>query len=206
MVAPLLYGLDIETDTSVDGLDPATSPIVAVALATGADGDGDTVFTGSEAGILTAVDVHLQNLPAGVIVTWNGAAFDLPFLVARARLTHTSIGLHLTHDPSIALRRAPLPGHPGAYRAAWHAHTHLDAYRAYRAAFLDPEAPGSLKVVARDRGFAPVEVDRALVHELGLDDLRRYVTSDAALARTLALARWDDMAPYADDCRLPLRT
>ena len=28
----MVYGLDIETDTTVDGLDPAVAPIVTVAL------------------------------------------------------------------------------------------------------------------------------------------------------------------------------
>lgn len=205
-MVPPLYGLDIETDTSTGGLDPATSGIVAVALASGADGEGDTVFTGAEAGILAAVDSHIRDLAPGVIVTWNGAVFDLPFLAARARRTRTSVGLRLVHDRGIALRRPPLPGHPGAYRATWHAHTHLDAYRAYRAAFLGPEASGALKVVARARGYTPVDVDPRTIHELRLDDLRRYVTSDAVLARTLALTRWPDLAPYVDDALLPLRT
>ena len=31
---PAVYGLDIETDTTVSGLDPAVSPVVTVALAT----------------------------------------------------------------------------------------------------------------------------------------------------------------------------
>jgi hypothetical protein len=205
-MVPPLYGLDIETDTSTDGLDPATSRIVAVALASGGDGEGDTSFTGSEAGILAAVDLRLRDLAPGVIVTWNGAAFDLPYLADRARRTHTPLGLRLVHDPTIAMRRAPLPGHAGSYRATWHTHTHLDAYRAYRAAFLDPDAPGSLKVVARARGFSPVDVDASMIHELALDDLRRYVTSDAVLARALALSRWEALAPYVDEARLPLRT
>ncbi len=206
MVAPPLYGLDIETDTTTDGLDPSMGRIVAVALATGGDGDGDTVFTGSESGILTAVDAHLGGLPTGIIVTWNGAAFDIPYLAARARRARARVNLQVTHDPAIVMRRPPLAGHPGSYRARWHSHTHLDAYRAFRGAFLEPDAPGSLKVVARNRGYVPVDVDASAIHELALDDLRRYVTSDAALARSLALSRWDEMAPYVDDPRLPLPT
>ena len=41
----MVYGLDIETDTTVDGLDPAVAPIVTVALSN--DGS-DEVFTGPE--------------------------------------------------------------------------------------------------------------------------------------------------------------
>ena len=79
---PLLHGLDIETDTEAGGLDPRTACITAVAVAS--DG-GTRVFDGAEADLLRALDVHVAALPAGVIVTWNGAAFDLPFLFDRAQ-------------------------------------------------------------------------------------------------------------------------
>ena len=41
-----------------------------------------------EADVLRATDSALADLPPGVIATWNGAAFDLPFLAdhrAKAR-------------------------------------------------------------------------------------------------------------------------
>ena len=58
----LHYGLDIETDTTIDGLDPATSPVVAVAVSTV---HGDTVLTGAEADILERLDDLLASLPTG---------------------------------------------------------------------------------------------------------------------------------------------
>ena len=79
-----LYGLDIETDTTVDGLDPSRAASVAVGLATP---EGDEVFLGDESGILARLDRRLAQLPAGVVVTWNGSSFDLPFLAARASAT-----------------------------------------------------------------------------------------------------------------------
>ena len=49
-----LVGLDIETDTSVDGLDPARSPIVAIALS----GDGfESVFDGLSAATVMSSSV-----------------------------------------------------------------------------------------------------------------------------------------------------
>ena len=69
-----IYGLDIETDTRVDGLDPAVSRIVAVALST--EG-ADELFDGPEDDLLGALDDRLAELPAGVVATWNGSAFDL---------------------------------------------------------------------------------------------------------------------------------
>jgi DNA polymerase elongation subunit (family B) len=76
-----VYGLDIETDTTADGLDPAVAPIIAVAVATS---DGDYVIDGDEVALLARLDRLLARLPPGVLVTWYGSGFDLPFIDARA--------------------------------------------------------------------------------------------------------------------------
>lgn len=191
-----LYGLDIETDTEVDGLDPGVAAVVAVALST--DEHGDTVVTGSEAGLLAAVDACLADLPPGVLVTWNGSGFDLPFLADRARRCRVALGLQLTLDPSLAEPdRQPLAGHAGAYRARWHGHDHLDACRAWRA-LAPPGTACGLKAVARSVGFDPVSIDVARVHALSPAELRRYVTSDAGLARRVAALRWPALAAFVD--------
>lgn len=199
-VSESLYGLDIETDTTVDGLDPAVGGVTAVALV----GDQveevfETSPSSGEAEMLKALDRCLAELPAGVIVTWNGAGFDLPFLTDRADRLGIELGLRLRLDPAIPLRREPLTGHPGAYRASWHHHRHLDAYRVYRAD-VGPALGIScgLKSIARVVGLAPVEVDREQIHELSAAALRRYVTSDARLARLLAIRRWSHIASHVD--------
>ena len=196
-MAVALYGVDIETDTSVDGLDPAVSRVLAVAVSS--EIDGDVIFTGAEAGILSAVDQHLAELPAGVIVSWNGAAFDLPFLADRARWAGVELGLELRWDGSLHRPgRLPLPGHGGAYRARWYDHAHVDAYRAWRA-LSDPGVPCGLKAVARVAGLDVVDVDdKRRIHRLGLAALRRYVASDAALTRRLATLRWPEVARFID--------
>lgn len=197
-----LYGLDIETDTRADGLDPAVAAVVAVALSSTAE--GEVVLTGDEAGILRALDAHLAGAEPGIVVTWNGGAFDLPFLAARAAEHAVTLGLELVWDPAAAARpgRVPLPGRIGTYAAAWYAHRHLDAYRAWRH-LSDPDTRCGLKSVARSEGFEPVEVDdRAQLHKLPVPQLRRYVASDAALARQLAELRWRDVRRFVD--RLPL--
>ena len=99
-----LYGLDIETDTSVDGLDPGVAAIVAVAVATET---ATSVFCGDEASLLRELAAHVAQLPAGVITTWNGTAFDLPFLAERAERLGIDIGLRGT---------------------SWFEHRHLDGY------------------------------------------------------------------------------
>jgi uncharacterized protein YprB with RNaseH-like and TPR domain len=183
-----VYGLDIETDTTVDGLDPAVAPIVTVALAS--PGFEET-FTGPEHVIFSELDDRLAHLEPGVLATWNGAAFDLPFIAQRAALYEMRLGLRLQLDPSIPLHHDPLPGHGGAYRAAWHQHGHVDAYRLYRGD-VGPalRISCSLKSIARFVGLAPVEVDRERIHDLTNEALHAYAASDARLARVLTERRW----------------
>jgi DNA polymerase elongation subunit (family B) len=191
-----IYGLDIETDTRVDGLDPAVAPVVTVALSTPA---GDEVFTGPERPLLAALDDALAALTPGVLATWNGAAFDLPFLADRAARHGLDVGLRLLLDRRIVTRRPPLPGHAGAYRATWHGHRHIDAYRLYRGD-VGPalQISCSLKLIARLVGLTPIEVDREQIHSLPDDVLEAYVTSDARLARLLAERRFPAAAGFVD--------
>ena len=64
-----LYGLDIETDTTTDGLDPHVAAVLAVALA---GEDFSAVFDGKETDLLADLDQHLADLEPGILVTWNG--------------------------------------------------------------------------------------------------------------------------------------
>jgi len=191
-----IYGLDIETDTSVDGLDPGVSRIVAVALSTDLC---DELFDGPEDELLAGLDARLAELAPGVVATWNGSAFDLPFIADRAARWRLPLGLHLTPDPRIRHRHDPLPGHDHCYRAAWYGHGHLDAYRVYR----DDVGPAlriscSLKSIARFVGLAPLEVDRERIHDLSREALHAYAASDARLARILAERRWSTASRRVD--------
>lgn len=183
-----IYGLDIETDTTVDGLDPAVARILTVAVSSD---EVDELFTGAEPDLLAELDARLASLAPGVIATWNGAAFDLPFIADRAAMHHAPLGLRLEHDPSIIVRGRNLPGHRGAYRAAWHHHSHLDAFRVYRGD-VGPALRIScgLKSIARFVGLPVVEVDREHIHDLSQEALHAYASSDARLARILTERRW----------------
>jgi DNA polymerase elongation subunit (family B) len=157
------------------------------------------VFTGDEPDIIEQVDERLRRCRPGVLATWNGAAFDLPFLADRAGRHGLPLGLRLRLDPAIAVRREPLPGHEGAYRAAWYGHRHVDAYRVYRAdAGPALRISCSLKSIARFVGLAPVEVDRERIHDLSREALHAYAASDARLARVLAERRWPSAARAVD--------
>lgn len=198
---PPIYGLDIETDTSTDGLDPAVAAVVTVALACPGY---EEVFTGDEDVLLVELDERLDELEPGVIATWNGAAFDLPFIADRAGRYDLPLGLRLELDPTIAVRRAPLPGHRGAYRAGWYGHRHLDAYRVYRGD-VGPalRISCSLKSIARFVGLSPIEVDRTRIHDLSNEALHAYAASDARLARILAERRWGTASRCIDQVGEP---
>src|SRR5690606_16145355 len=191
-----VYGLDIETDTTVDGLDPGVARILTVAVSSE---EVDELFTGPEPELLAELDERLRSLPAGVLATWNGAAFDLPFIADRAAMAGVPLGLRLELDPHLHVKGRSLPGHRGAYRCAWYDHAHLDAYRLYRAD-VGPALRIScgLKSIARFVGLPVVEVDRTQIHGLNQEALHAYASSDARLARVLAELRRDS-APRAVD-------
>lgn len=182
---PKLYGLDIETDTSMGGLDPRRASVLAVAVTW--EG-GEAVLADAEQPMLAELDSLLAGLGRGVIVTWNGLAFDLPFLEARACLNGVRLGLRLA-------RAAPGEHGTQGTQASWHAHDHLDAYLAYKTAQLLPGASYGLKAVAKRAGLHPVEVDASRVHLLDRRSLRRYVASDARMALQLAAISWPLLAP-----------
>lgn len=189
-----IYGLDIETDTRQDGLDPTVASVVTVALS---GRKLDEVFVGPEHELLEALDRRLATLEPGVIATWNGSTFDLPFIADRARLLGLDLGLQLCLDRRLTLHRAPLPGHAGAYRAAWHRHTHIDTFRLY--GHPSPASPWtSLRVIGRVLGLGahgePIHRTQALTNEA----LHAHAPSDARLARVLAERRWSVAARLVD--------
>jgi DNA polymerase elongation subunit (family B) len=192
-----IYGLDIETDTATDGLDPQVGRVLCVGLS---GPGGELVLAHSdEVELLRDLDRWLADLAPGVVTTWNGGAFDLPYLATRASLLGVTIGLRLELDPGVVLRQGPLPGHEGAYRATWHAHTHLDAYRVFRSDVGRTFGLScSLKAVAGLAGLSPVDEDPAKVHELAPEVLHAYVASDARCTRELVLRRWATAAGAVD--------
>lgn len=190
---PPLVGFDIETDTSCGGLDPRTSAVVATALA----GDfGDDVLLGEERDILRSTDQRIAELGRALLVTWNGAGFDLPFVEHRARVLGVELGLSTTEDPRRRSRHEP--GRT-AVRARWHEMVHLDGYQLYRADVGRTLGLScGLKPLARLVGLVPVELDRAKLHEEDLDAVARYVASDARIAAELVRRRMPAAITMAD--------
>lgn len=192
-LAQYTYGIDIEIDTTSRVVDPATAPIRAVAISTVA---GDETFDGDEATILQMVDARLASLPAGVLATWNGAVFDLPYIADRAARLGVDVALVLRPDPDRRQARRPLPGHDGPQRAQWGPHRHLDTFRLYGDAG-HANSWTTLLGLARRR-TATVAVTDDLLHEA----LHAHAASDARLARALAERRGQGALRFVDRIEL----
>lgn len=193
VAVPPIIGFDIETDTSTGGLDPRTSAVVAAALS----GDfGDEVILGEERELLERTDHRIAELGPGLLVTWNGAGFDLPFVEHRASVLGLELGLRTTEDP---VRRSPREPGRSAVRARWHALVHLDGYQLYRADVGRTLGLScGLKPLARLIGLSPVELDRTTLHTQEPDEVARYVASDARIAAELVRRRMPAALTMAD--------
>ncbi|MCP4793966.1 MAG: hypothetical protein GY882_11650 [Actinomycetia bacterium] len=203
-----IYALDIETCTDgVNGLDPSESHITSIAVH---DGSHGVVFDGSEEAILVLLERHLKMLPEGIIVTWNGAAFDMPWLADRFAIHGVKTSLNIVPSDERVPSYNPIPGHDGGYLASWGVHDHVDVMLQYR---LEAKADGrrhGLKAVARHYGIDVIEVDRENMHLLTVEEEHAYVLSDVNATHILAsrilepiLAFWSDrrqLALLAGDC------
>lgn len=193
VAVPPIFGFDIETDTSTGGLDPRTSAVVAVALS---GSFGDEVILGGERDILERTDHRIAELGPGLLVTWNGAGFDLPFVEHRARLAGLELGLLTTEDP---VRRRPREPARSAVRARWHDLIHLDGYQLYRADVGRTLGLScGLKPLARLVGLSPVELDRTTLHTQEPEEVAQYVASDARIAAELVRRRMPAALTMAD--------
>lgn len=188
--ANCIYGLDIETDNSQGhGLTPSKSAITQIAVVSATE---EVVFEGDEQDILLNTHRWLSRQHPGLLVTWNGTFFDLPFISDRARTYGTGLdvvldSLVLAPQEGLVPKYDFLPGHTAGYAAWWAGHTHLDVTQAWKQFAQDQEVSWSLKPVLRAAGFDPVELDRTRLHEYTPDEVKAYVTSDARGARDLAL-------------------
>lgn len=178
------YGLDIETDTTVNGLDATVAAIVAVAVSTAEE---DFVLQGEEVQILTDLEELISSLAPGVLITWNGNYFDLPFIAERA--ARRGVEMSLQFGPAES-SRWPAARHPRPYACSWGEHRHLDGYQLYRADLgRQFKISCGLKPLSRMLGLSPVEVDRTQIHHLSEQEMHEYVASDARLARELVARR-----------------
>jgi DNA polymerase elongation subunit (family B) len=201
-----ILALDIETDSAATttgptpaALDPRVAGVLSVAVWDSVAGCAE-YFSGDERQLLGDLDTYLTSSSGGVVVTWNGANFDLPFLATRFEHHQLSNGLRLRPTTDRPAKYAPCPGgHPGGYRGSWGDHDHADIAYPYQARARSLGVAWSLKPVATALRIDMVHVDAAKCAELSEEQLREYNISDvrgtAALAQrlpALELARWLD--------------
>lgn len=179
MVAPIhnTYGLDIEINAGDGVVDPVTAAVTKIAVSAGRS---DVAFVGSETEILRGVNDYLNTLAPGVLATWNGSIFDLPFIADRARIVGIELDLVLVADPNGRMGRQPLPGHRGSHKARWGEHRHLDTYRLHGS-----HGSGWGHLVGRARRQSQAVNTNDLLNEA----LHANAVNDARLARVLAERR-----------------
>lgn len=190
-----IYGLDIETDTAIDGRDPRVAGVIAVAVA---DAEGPiAVFRGDERAMLEATISLIANLPPGVVTTWNGSGFDLPFIAERCLRLRVALpwGLHETELPG---KYSAIPGRAGRYRVSFGSHSHADIAWAYEDHCRENGVRWSLKPLAHSLGIDAVEADREHAGSLPTAELLTYVASDAHVTALLAARLGPALAQFAD--------
>lgn len=193
----MLYAFDIETT----GLNPEEDRVVSLAVATETE---SVVFDSAvEETLFDDILSWFTNprRPGGVIVTWNGCAFDWPFLSTRAHLLgHVEFLDAVTMLPT-EHRKAPykpLTGHCGGYAVQFAGHDHADIMRAWKSWSSARGTSNALKVVAREHGIDVIEVDRERIVELPRHELVAYNISDVDATLTLAVTLGKDISNWLD--------
>jgi DNA polymerase elongation subunit (family B) len=140
----------------------------------------------------------IGRLPVGIVVGWNSALFDLPFLATRAEALGVELPIRLVPDPAIIPKHDFTPPHTCGYRAEIGHHQHADIAYAYQLEAQRLGVKWALKPVAKACGIEVIEVDRERMHDLSADELAAYNLSDARATSLLAerldcwIAEWLD--------------
>lgn len=188
--SPLVAAFDIETDTATGGLDPQLSAAVTIAVATATE---ELVFSdiAGERDLICTFDEWLRQLDDGVVASWGGARFDVPFLWTRAAICGVRLDWSLIPDGPV-VKYTPITGHDGQYVVKFHDRLgHRDIEIEYRDAAEAGNVRWGLKPVAQLFGMDPIEVDTANLHLLSAAEVIAYNASDARVTFDLA-ARLDD--------------
>lgn len=181
-MAPI-YALDIETDTTIDGRDPSVAAVIAVSIAD--TGGPLAVLLGPEKMVLGATIAALDALEPGIVATWNGSGFDIPFIQERSDLLGIRTGWEVlpTDRPS---KYPPIGGRAGRYSCALGRHRHADIAWGWQDHCINNSVAWSLKPLAHSLGIEAIEADREHAADLLRDELFAYVASDAHVTAILA--------------------
>lgn len=140
-----------------------------------------------------------------LVVTWNGAFFDVSVTVDRARTNGLDLAddlqMHVTaNDGSdtfhpVVNKYPVMEGHTHPYELVWAGHPHVDLMQVFqdvtgRQASLKPTSTAQLDLT-------PIQVDYERMHELSLRQLAEYTASDVMITRQLAFEFLEPMATRA---------
>ena len=149
-----------------------------------------------EAQILTDWLDLLMAFEPGLLGSWNGSFFDIPFIADRAQiLDHRLVAFwHLYPMPGLRPKYDYLPGHTTGYALTFPTpnglpHQHLDIAQSYRAFAAEANVAWSLKPVGEALGHTPKRLDAANLHTYSQAERDEYSASDAILTRDLTLAK-----------------
>jgi DNA polymerase elongation subunit (family B) len=191
-----MVALDIETDTTVDGLDPQVSEVVSVGLWTP---ELETVIEGgNEVERLERLGSVLSDLEQSIVVGWNSAVFDFPFLATRSEMCGVDLDLVMVADASIVPKYCFTPPHTSGYRVQIGKHRHADIAYAYQAWANEAEVTWSLKPVCTALGIEMVKVDASRMQDLTREQLIAYNLSDVRGTYALAERLGEDLEAYID--------
>lgn len=188
-----IVALDIETDTTDGhGLDPTRAAITEIAMSFD-EPTLDVVHAGVERSILLDTQTTIVNISSlcslSLLVTWNGAGFDLPYIERRIE-EYSGFGLPpKRHQPlGVARKYPPIEGDSQElYSWTWGGLRHLDIAYGFRDFAERTGTRWSLKSVARAHGIEVIELDRTRMHEYSPAEREEYALSDVRATRALAL-------------------
>ncbi len=219
-VGPWFIGVDIETDTTVDGLDPRVAGVISWAIAGEATAVTYLVDDRSEVGGLIGLFAALHGLASAatvdsplVVATWNGAGFDWPFLHTRLEQvsdlspTLWPFRLHLSDERPPKYQ--PIGDHPGGYLVDfphWQNVYHLDVAYAFKDLCATTGTSWNLKAVMDHHGIPrPVAEEGLGAHagELPRWLLSGYNLADAEGTRLLAEVAVERLGLSCIDPRVP---
>ena len=193
-----IYAWDVETDNSKGQGLTARHPDSRITSISFAHAAGvEVIAHDDEAHILTDwLDLLMMTEP-GLLTSWNGAFFDIPFVADRAQILNHRLGAlwHLYAMPGLRPKYDFLPGHTTGYALTFPTpaglpHQHLDIANSYQTFAAEAGVTWSLKPVYRAvTGKEPVELDRANLHLYSREQQDAYSASDSVITRELVVAK-----------------
>jgi DNA polymerase elongation subunit (family B) len=206
----MLVGFDLETFT--DGTDPTGAPLGLdprythiISAAVWTDNSHEFFVNASERKLLSAVNEFFMDIAdkESVVVTWNGANFDLPFVVTRAAANDLKTGISYVTSPLRPPKYRTCPGFDGGLLASWGGLDHVDIMYPYKAYAEEHDIKYSLKPVTTYLGLDPIEVDATKMQDLSDQELEAYNLSDVRVTHGAALLMDPAVFNFWRDSRAP---